>query len=115
MSSKLEVVPSGVLLKNEKKHDKVVDIMAHLQQHVSTHFIESLIIDPETNEEVAVTMDNFHFILFRVNRFKVERARVTKKQNNDSRGKNRLVRLVSVIEDWHAKVCFLKVKISMLS
>ena len=94
----------------------MVDIMAHLQQYVPTHSTESLINDPETDEEVPVTMDNFHYILFGGDQLTVERARGAKKErNNENRGKDRLEGLLPVIEDWHAKVCFLKVRISILS
>lgn len=37
-----------------------------------------------------------------------------KERNNENRGVDRLEGMIPVIEDWHAKVCLLKVRMSNL-
>lgn len=66
--------------------------------------------DSRSNGEVEVFLDRFYYILFGGDQLTVERAMGCKEHNdNEWRGSDCLERLLSVIEDWHAKVCLLKV------
>jgi L1 cell adhesion molecule like protein len=104
------MVPLGVLLKNETKHDEMVSILESLQRYVPIYSQEETFVDPEDNEEMLLTLDVFHYLLFGGDQLTVERANGSKRgRDNESRGKDRLEGLMPVIEDWHAKVCFLKV------
>ena len=102
-------------MKNENKHNDMVDIMTHLQQYVPTQSTVSDVSDPKNDEEFQVTLDKFHYILFGGDQLTVERAMGAKKErNNENRGVDRLEVMIPVIEDWHTKVCLLKVRMSNL-
>ena len=59
-------------------------------------------------KEIQLMLDQFHYILFGGDQLTVERATGSKQErNNESRDKERLEGLVTVVEDWHAKVCLL--------
>lgn len=89
--------------------------MSHLQQYVPRETSEVQITDPATNDNLTLAMDKFHYILFGGDQLTVERASGSKKErSNESRGVERLEGLIPVIEDWHAKVCFLKVNVSSI-
>ena len=68
------------------------------------------VTDPFDGEEIQLMLDQFHYILFRADQLTLKRATGSKRErNNESRGKESLEGLVPVVEDWHAKVCLLKV------
>lgn len=99
-----------MLFKNEISHEDMIAIMTHLQQYVPCNSTEDEIINPMTNEPEKVYIDQFHYILFGGDQLTVERSAGGKKErNNESRGIDRLEGLIPVVEDWHAKVAFLKV------
>lgn len=103
-------VPLGVLFKNEVSHEDMIDIMSHLQQYVPCNTAEDEITDPLTNKPEKVYIDHFHHILFGGDQLTVERSvRAEKERINEARGTDRLEGLLPVVEDWHAKVAFLKV------
>ena len=84
--------------------------MAHLQQYVPLTTVEDEEVDPWDGETVKIFIDNFHYILFGGDQLTVERAIGAKNsKKNENRGLEQLEGLVPVIEDWHAKVCMLKV------
>jgi L1 cell adhesion molecule like protein len=113
MSQKSDVVPLGVLFKNETSHEDMIDIMSHLQQYVPTDTTEDEVLNPFTNEPFKVHIDKFYHILFGGDQLTVERAIGSKKERfNEARGIERLDGLLPVVEDWHAKVAFLKVSSS---
>ena len=103
-------VPLGVLLKNEVRHEDMVSILEHLQQYVPKNSMEQWVTDPDDQEEVQLMLDRFHNILFGGDQLTVERATGSKRdRSNECRGSERFEGLCPVIEDWHAKVCLLKV------
>lgn len=85
-------------------------IMSHLQEYVPVVSNSSTINDPISNEEMELFEDRFHYLLFGGDQLTVERATGSKNHNvNEWRGIDRLEGLIPVVEDWHAKVCLLKV------
>lgn len=61
-------------------------------------------------KEDSMFLDKFHYLLFGGDQLTVERAHGSKKcRSNEIRGLDRLEGLIPVVEDWHAKVIFLKV------
>ena len=103
-------VPLGVQLKNEIKNQDMIDVLANLQQYVPVKSVEDEIVDSCNGEVVKIVADEFHYVLFGGDQLTAERATGAKRSiNNENRGYDRLEGLVPVIEDWHAKVCFLKV------
>ena len=100
----------GVQTKNENKNDDMKYIMTHLQKYVPIQSVSDKASDPKSNEEVEVFQDCFHYILFGGDQLTVERAMGCKEHfDNEWRGLDHLEGLLPVIEDWHAKVCLLKV------
>ena len=66
-------------------------------------------MEPCNGEVVKIVADEFHYVLFGGDQLTAERATGAKQSiNNENRGYDRFEWLVPVIEDWHAKVCFLK-------
>jgi L1 cell adhesion molecule like protein len=85
-------------------------IMAHLQQYVPLNTQEDEEVDPMDGEAVKIFIDNFHYVLFGGDQLTVERAFGAKNsKKNENRALEQLDGLLPVIEDWHAKVCMLKV------
>lgn len=88
----------------------MTDILAHLHQYVPVKSDEDEVVDPDDGETIKVVVDHFHHILFGGDQLTAERATGAKRsKSNECRGLDQLEGLVPVIEDWHAKVCFLKV------
>ena len=91
------------------------DVLVNLQQYVPIKSETDQLVDPDDGEPVEITTDHFHYILFGGDQLTVERATGAKRtRSNESRGVDRLDGLVPVIEDWHSKVIFLKVRFNML-
>ena len=108
-------MPLGVILKNETKHEDMVNIMIHLQQYVPFSSTEKKVIDPNNNQEHSMSCDVFHPILFGGDQLTAERAVGSKRcRRNEDRGFDKLAGLTPVIEDWHAKVALLKVRFQKL-
>jgi L1 cell adhesion molecule like protein len=96
----------------------MIDILSHLQKYVPVNSEEVELNDQEPDdvdvdvddEQVKVVIDKFHYILFGGDQLTVERATGSQRvRSNECRGIDRLEGLIPVVEDWHAKVCFLKV------
>ena len=110
-------VPLGVLLKNEKKHSDMIDILECAHKYIPTQTTEETLkvpveADGEENEEddIVLKIDEFHYLLYGGDQLTVERMRGAKNiRSNLCRGKERLEGIQPVIEDWHAKVVLLKV------
>ncbi len=62
------------------------------------------------SEEITLQVDQFQHILFGGDQLTVARARGARRiLSNSHNGFDRLEGLVPVVEDWHAKVTFMKV------
>lgn len=99
----------GIHLKNENKTDEMAEIMEHLQQYVpSKRTTETFVMSG--SEPITLQMDHFQHILFGGDQLTVARARGAQGiLSNSHTGSDRLEGLVPVVEDWHAKVTFMKV------
>lgn len=87
-------------------------VLRHLQQYVPVRSEMDELVDPADGEIFQVFADYFHYVLFGGDQLTAERATGTKRSiDNENRAVDRLEGLVPVIEDWHAKVSFLKVSI----
>ena len=105
-------VPLGILPKSETSHEGMIDIMEHFQQYVPINTETSKLTIPGVDER-EVHADTFHHVLFGGDLLTAKRARGSQyTRNNSLRGRDRLEGLKPVVEDWHAKVCFLGVSSS---
>ena len=101
-------VPFGVLDKNKNKNE---DMKSILGNNVPVQSDSDIMSDPATDMEMEVFIDRFHYLLFGGDQLTVERATGTKEHNdNEWRWLDRLQGFLPVVEDWHAKVCLLKVR-----
>lgn len=92
------------------KHEDMVCILDHLHQYVPTKSVEDRVELPGLPEGLDVTIDHFHYILFGGDMLTEMRARTARNiRSNSDRGRDRLEGVIPIIEDWHAKVCFLEV------
>ena len=81
--------------------------MDKLEQYVPTVPQSIVLQDPLTNVDVELYMDEFHYLLFGGEQLTVKRSK--HERSNERREIDRLDGLITVIEDWHAKVALLKV------
>lgn len=56
-------VPLGVILKNEQKHDEMIEILDHLHQYVPT-VTTTKNVDAPGLSPVCIPSDSFHHIAF---------------------------------------------------
>ena len=102
-------VSLGIHLRNENKTDEMAEIMEHLQQYVPSKRTTESFVMPGS-EEISLQIDHFGHILFGGDQLTVARARGAQRiMSNSHNGFDRLEGLVPVVEDWHAKVTFMKV------
>ncbi|KAL5502833.1 hypothetical protein EMCRGX_G009668 [Ephydatia muelleri] len=114
MSKKSEVVPLGVLLKNENKLDDMMDILDGLHKYVPSIRTIQHFEDPEdTSGEPEVTdieIDHFCQILIGGDQLTAARVRGSQSiRRNSDNGRMRLDAFIPVVEDWHTKMCFMQV------
>ena len=106
-------VPLGVVLKNENILNDMVDILDELHIYVpktsSTQSYDTCAEDGGTRT-VDVTTNHFSHILLGGDQLTVARVRGSQGAllNSDS-GVERVEGFVPVIEDWHTKMCYMKV------
>ena len=50
-------------MKNETKHEDMVDVMHHLQQYVPANTTEVLFEDVDAGENIKLYEDHFHYLL----------------------------------------------------
>ena len=87
--------------------------MEHFQQYVPVESETSKISIPGVGEK-EIHSDKFHHILFGGDLLTAKRARGSQYiRSNSLRGKDRLEGFKPVVEDWHAKMCFIGVSLSV--
>ena len=100
-------MPLGIIPKCETVHEEMIEIMHQLQAYAPLE-TEACTVDIPTVGKKEVHADSFHNVLFGGDVLTAKRARGSKHIRGTSiRGKDRLEGLKAVVEDWHAKVCFL--------
>ena len=94
-------VPLGIILRNENGVYEMMHIMEELQEkYVPKHIIDT----PELNCE------RFHKIIIGGDQLTVARCRAAQiGRRNEVHPTKQLRGLLPVVEDWHAKQCFLEV------
>ena len=106
-------MPLGVLLRDENKLDEMADILDELHKYVpmvqSTESFEFAKPGEET-EIIHCHLNRFSHILLGGDQLTVARIQGCQRiRRNLEDGRARIEGLVSVIEDWHAKMCLMKV------
>ena len=84
--------------------------MEHLHRYVPTLHREEKADIPGSEQQVTLRIDEFHHILFGGDQVTVARGRGAQRiRENSESASARLQGLVPVVEDWHAKQCFMGV------
>lgn len=93
----------------------MVSIMESLHQYVPTHRQEKKVDIPDSEEQVTLQVDEFHHILLGGDQLTVARVRGAQRiRENSESASAGLQGLVPVVEDWHAKQCFMGVSSCIL-
>lgn len=102
-------VPLGVVLKDENKKEDMIAIMKWLHKYIPTLEYQKK-HTMSTNEEEVSDEFLFHQVLFGGDQLTCSRARGSQKaRTSEENDRDRLMGLVPVAEDWHAKVVLLEV------
>eukprot|EP00731_Ephydatia_muelleri_P020858 Em0013g585a len=113
MALKSEVVPLGVMLKNENVLGDMIDILDGLHQYIpTTTTSQTLDVCAEGGHTraVEVKLHNFSYIPLGGDQLTIARIRGSQSiLSNSDNGEERLEGFVPVIEDWHTKMCFMEV------
>uniref|UniRef100_A0A1X7VUI6 DUF6589 domain-containing protein n=1 Tax=Amphimedon queenslandica TaxID=400682 RepID=A0A1X7VUI6_AMPQE len=108
MSKKSTVVPLGVILRNENKIDEMSKILDELHKYVPAKEVSSQNTLPNGESE-EVTDDKLYQILIGGDQLTVARARsAIGIRRNHNTNKEKLQGLIPVVEDWHARVIFVR-------
>lgn len=90
----------------------MVDILTTLQQYVPMKACTATVEVPGTEDSVEVKAESMHKILLGGDQLTVERIRGARRiRSNSQHPAGRLEGFIPVAEDWHAKVCFMEVKL----
>lgn len=99
-------------MKCETKTDEMIDILTELQQYVPQRTTDESCPHPMSQEAVTYKSDVFHQILFGGDQLTVERIRSAQRaRSNSNREEDKLMGFIPVIEDWHAEVTLLSVRL----
>ncbi|KAL5509146.1 hypothetical protein EMCRGX_G004456 [Ephydatia muelleri] len=112
MALKSEVVPLGVMLKNENVLGDMIDILDGLHRYIpTTTTSQTLDVCAEGGHTraVEVKLHNFSYIPLGGDQLTIARIRGSQSiLSNSDNGEERLEGFVPVIEDWHTKMCFME-------
>ena len=103
-------VPLGVIPKDETNYEDMMDILEHIHQYVPAKEVHREVVDPLT-EEVMTIIDH-HLVTTLVGGDQLTTARVRGAQlirDDCDLSKDRLAGVLPITEDWHAKLCLMKV------
>ena len=109
-------VPLGVIPKDEMKYEDMLAILDHIQQYVPAKEVDRELIDPVTEE--VETLKDHHLVTTLVGGDQLTTARARGAQlirGDCDSSKLRLAGLLPVTEDWHAKLCLMKVVINSIA
>ena len=111
-------VPLGVFLKDENKLDEMVDILDDLHKNVPTvRTTQDVKVTStgETTQTKTIHTDHFNHILLGGDQLTVARIRGCHRMHtNTHNGRDGCEGLLPVVEDWHTKMCFMKVLITCI-
>lgn len=107
-------VPLGVHLKNENVLSEMIDIVDELHKYIpKTSTNQTFIHCAEGGNIAPITLqiDHFNHILVGGDQLTVARIRgsqgiLSNAENGGERGEG----IIPVIEDWHTKMCYMKVR-----
>lgn len=103
-------VPLGVIPKDEIKHEDMIDILEHIQQYVPAKEECRELIDPVTKDAMILKDHILVTTLVGGDQLTTARARGAQLIRSDcDSSKDHLAGLLPVTEDWHAKMCLMKV------
>lgn len=89
-----------------------MEILEHIHQYVPANEVQRELVDPETEEVMTIEDHSFVTTLVGGDQLTTARARGALLIREDcDLGKDRLDGLLPVTEDWHAKLCLMKVTI----
>ena len=97
----------------------MVEILDSIHKYVPTKRMTQEFDVPNEDEEtgvehVSLDIDHFHHILLGGDQLTVARVRGAQSiRNNSENGRNCLDGFIPVAEDWHAKMCYLKVSLDI--
>eukprot|EP00731_Ephydatia_muelleri_P022356 Em0014g947a len=107
MSQKSQVVPLGIILKNENKIDEMTEILTDLHQYVPCVTQEES-ASLSTGQVVTKKTEYMHRILIGGDQLTVARMRsAINIKNNSWTATGRLEGFIPVAEDWHTKAIYL--------
>ncbi|KAL5510576.1 hypothetical protein EMCRGX_G006142 [Ephydatia muelleri] len=113
MALKSEVVPLGVMLKNENVLGDMIDILDGLHQYIPTTTTSQMLdvcAEGGHTRAVEVKLHNFSYIPLGGDQLTIARIRGSQSiLSNSDNGEERLEGFVPVTEDWHTKMCFMEV------
>ena len=99
-----------MILKNENKTTEMVEILGILYKFVLRER-STQDFDVSANDVYTEQLDHFSHVLIGGDQLTAARIRGAHRVvRNSNNGQERLEGLVPVVEDWHAKVCFLQVR-----
>lgn len=105
-------MPLGILLENENKGSEMVEILTHLHQYIPYKESTKEVRIPSLEETVPEPSAKLTKILFGGDQLTAAKARsAIAAMSNASSPVRRLEGIVPVIEDWHAQVTFLEVRL----
>ena len=106
-------MPLGVILKNENVLSEMVEILDELHKYVptkqTTQDVE-VVHGQDEVEHLSLTVDHFHHILLGGDQLTIARARGCQRIRNNSESRRACLEgFLPVVEDWHTKMCYMKV------
>ena len=102
-------MPLGVVKKCENRVDEMCTILHHIHQYIPSKTTTLNLLLP-SGDVKNINSELFHRVLLGGDQLTVARARsaCAARSDHGSSGQ-RLCGLLPVFEDWHAKMCYLKV------
>ena len=107
-----------MILKNENVLNEMVEILDELHKYVPTKQTtqEFEVVHGEDQvEHISLKVDHFHHILLGGDQLTIARVRGCQRiRNNSENGRACLEGFFPIIEDWHTKMCYMKVSYPLI-
>ena len=112
-------MPLGVILKNENVLNEMVEILDELHKYVPTKQTTQefeVVHGKDKVEHLSLKVDHFHHILLGGDQLTIARVHGCQRiRNNSENGRACLEGFFPVVEDWHTKMCYMKVSHPLIS